>query len=69
MERAIEILEAEKAKLSKEYDKITYELHLARQFGKKNELPPLRHLEAENWVRLETTMELIKKLEAERVEA
>jgi hypothetical protein len=69
MERAIEILKAEEEKLSKEYDKITYELHLARQFGKKDELPPLRHLESENWIRLETTMELRKKLELERVEA
>jgi hypothetical protein len=69
MERAIEILRAEEAKLSKEYDRITYELHLARQFGKKDELPPLKHLEAENWVRLETTMELINKLELESVGA
>jgi hypothetical protein len=69
MERAIEILKTEELKLSKEYHAKTYELHLARQFGKKDELAPLRHQEAEIWVRLETTMELIKKLEVERVEA
>lgn len=69
MERAIEILKAEEVKLSNEYDAKTYELHLARQFGKKLELPPLRHQEAEIWVRLETTMELRKKLEMERVGA
>lgn len=69
MEKAIEILKIEERKLSSEYNAKTYELHLARQFGKKNELPPLRQQEAEIWVRLETTMELIKKLETERVEA
>jgi hypothetical protein len=69
MKEAIEILQAEKSKIYSEYNAKTYELHLARQFGKKSELVTLRREESDIWIRFATVIELIKKLEAERVEA
>jgi hypothetical protein len=67
--KAIEILRIEQHKIYTEYEAKTYELHLARQFGKKSELALLRREESDLWIRLETAIKLTKMLEAEGVEA
>jgi hypothetical protein len=69
MNKAIEILRIEQHKIYTEYEAKTYELHLARQFGKKSELVSLRRQESDIWLRLETVIKLTNMLEAERVEA
>jgi hypothetical protein len=69
MEKAIEILQEESRKVSDEYSAKCYEIHLARQFGKKSELVSLRKEESDLWIRLATHIDLIAKLQEERVEA
>jgi hypothetical protein len=71
MEKAIEILNKRKDDLVEEYYAITYKVHTALELAKENEIPPLKHQQAEVWVRLETLMELIQdlKMAEERVGA
>jgi hypothetical protein len=69
MEKAIEILQSEALMLEVEYDIKSEELRLARKYGKKSEIEERYNYTELIWAKLSTVVKLIKKLEAERVEA
>jgi len=70
MEKALEILRAEEIKLGADYHRANYSIHLAGLKRKsREEIASLRNDAADSWVRLELILQLIEKLEAERVEA
>jgi hypothetical protein len=70
MEKAIEILKFEEAKVGAEYRRVIYSIHYGKLIGKNEaELNEIRKAAAATWIQVETIMALITKLEAERVDA
>jgi hypothetical protein len=65
MDKAIEIVESKLLRADNDYNAKTYEMHLARQFGKKSELVKLRKEEELLWATRQAIADLLVELKKE----